>query len=273
MKLHIMKNIKTLSPFLVSIIALVLMSLLFLIPLDNVLSKISLSDFEIEYVQLGIKMSIVFFISNYLIMKLRIKSIAGLSASYSWRIKSLNLIPIYLIILGVLSVISKDFSQLELFNVLLLLLACLTVGFAEEFLFRGLLQSFFLKANVNRKKGVFIGVFIPALVFGLFHLVNLTKNDNTSAVLIQVVFATFIGFFFGALVLKTNKIIPVAITHGLINFSFSIAFLPGFEMVEQTGYSIAPIILTLPLFIIGLLIIKKINKEGVVKKINESFNE
>jgi len=63
MKLHIMKNIKTLSPFLVSIIALVLMSLLFLIPLDNVLSKISLSDFEIEYVQLGIKMSIVFLLA------------------------------------------------------------------------------------------------------------------------------------------------------------------------------------------------------------------
>ncbi len=71
MNLHIMKNIKTLSPFLVSILALVLMSLLFLIPLDNVLSKISLSDFEIEYVQLGIKMSIVFFISNYLIKKLK----------------------------------------------------------------------------------------------------------------------------------------------------------------------------------------------------------
>lgn len=267
-----MENTKNLSPILISIIALASMSLLFLIPFDPLLSKTSLSDFEIEYVQLTIKMAIVLFTSNYLINKLNIKSIAGLSSLYSWRFRPLNIIPIYLIVLGVLSVISKDFSQVNLINALLLLLAQLTVGFAEEYLFRGVLQSFFLKSYANRKNGVFVGVFIPALVFGLFHLVNLTNNDNTSAVLVQVVFATLIGFFFGVLVLKTNKIIPVAITHGLINFSFSIAFLPGLEVLEQTGFSIAPIILTLPLFIIGLLVIKKIKKEDVVKKINESFN-
>ena len=92
------------------------------------------------------------------------------------------------------------------------------------------------------------------------------------AVVVQVVFATFIGFFFGALVLKTNKIIPVAITHGLINFSFSIALLPGLAVEQQSGFSIAPIIVTLPLLISGLLILRKIKIEDVIKKIDESFN-
>ncbi len=268
-----MKSTTAISPFLVSLIGLALMSLLLLIPFDSVLSKILDAPFLLEYVQLAIKMTIVFFICNYLIKKLNIKRIAGLSSLHSWRFKYLNLIPIYLVVLGMLSVVSKDFTQTSFINVFLLLFACLTVGFAEEFLFRGVLQSFFLKSYVNRKKGVFIGVCIPALVFGMFHLVNLINNDNTMVVLIQAVFATFIGFFFGALVLKTNKIIPVAITHGLINFSFSIAFLPGLAVTEQTGFSIAPIIVTLPLFITGLLIINRIKKEDVVKKLDESFNQ
>jgi len=42
--------------------------------------------------------------------------------------------------------------------------------------------------------------------------------------------------------------------------------------MEETGFSITPIILTLPLFIIGLFVVKKIKKEGVIKKLNESFN-
>jgi len=55
-------------------------------------------------------------------------------------------------------------------------------------------------------------------------------------------------------------------------FFFSLAFLPGIKVMEETGFSITPIILTLPLFIIGLFVVKKIKKEGVIKKLNESFN-
>lgn len=203
---------------------------------------------------------------------IKIENITGLSSNYDWKFKYLNSIPIYLMIIGVLGVISKDLTQIHIGNVLLLLLACLTVGFAEEFLFRGLLQSIFLKKYHSYKNGILISISISAIIFGLFHLINLTKNDNVFAVIVQVVFAMFIGFFFGVLVLKTNKIIPIAVTHGLINFFFSIAFLPGMAVMEETGFSIVPIILTLPLLISGLFVVKKIRKEDVIKKINESFN-
>lgn len=42
--------------------------------------------------------------------------------------------------------------------------------------------------------------------------------------------------------------------------------------MEEMEFSIAPIILTLPLFIIGLFVLRKIKKEDVFKKLNESFN-
>jgi hypothetical protein len=41
--------------------------------------------------------------------------------------------------------------------------------------------------------------------------------------------------------------------------------------MEEMEFLIAPIILTLPLLIIGLFVVKKIKKEDVIKKLNESF--
>jgi len=270
--LYIMKNTKNVSPFLIAIIALASVITIVLLPIDTILIRMSLSGFHSEYIGLTIKMAFIFIISYRIIKKMKIESIAGFSSNYGWKFKYLNIIPIYLIIIGILSIISKDLTQIHIENLLLLLFACLTVGFAEEFIFRGLLQSLFLKKYVSRKNGILISTLIPAIIFGLFHLINLIKNDNVLVVLIQVVFAMFIGFFFGVLVLKTNKIIPIAITHGLINFFFSIVFLPGIKVSEEMGFSIAPIIITLPLLIIGLIVVKKIKKEDVIKKLNESFN-
>ena len=253
-------------------IALVAISCIMLLPLDPLLKGMGLSDFQTEYLGLTFKMAFIFSISLWIISKTGMANISGLSSKYKWKFKYYNLIPVYLILLGVLSAMSYDLRRIEPGDLILLLVACLTVGFAEEFLFRGLLQSKSLQAFHNRKHGVLTGLLPPAIIFGLFHLINLTKNDDTTAVLVQVVFATFIGFYFGVLVLKTNKIIPVAITHGLINFSFSIPFLPGVNMEETTGASIAPILLTLPLFIIGLLVVRKIDRSEVEEKIEASFN-
>ncbi|MFT4575231.1 MAG: membrane protease YdiL (CAAX protease family) [Polaribacter sp.] len=264
--------IKNISPVIFACIMLIALSIIALLPIESILLKMSLSDFQSEYISLTIKMAFIFITSYRIIKKMRIESITGFSSNYVWKFKYLNIIPIYLIIIGILSIISNDLAQIHIKNLLLLLLACLTVGFAEEFLFRGLLQSFFLKKYLSHKNGLLISTLIPAIIFGLFHLINLMKNDNVPAVLIQAVFATFIGFFFGVLVLKTNKIIPVAVTHGLINFFFSIAFLPSLKFVEEIGYSFAPIILTAPLFIIGLFVVKKIKKEDIIKKLDENFN-
>jgi len=219
-------------------------------------------------------MSLIFFIGYMIISKNNLKPIAGLSNKYQWKNKLLNISPLYLFILGIASVASKDFSEVIPFNIIMLLTGCLAVGFAEEFLFRGVIQSLLLEKHAHKRNGIFKAVFTAALIFGLFHLINLFKNDNVLAVLIQVVYATIIGFFFGVLVLKTNKIIPLAITHALINFFFSLQFLPGLNTEQDNSSeetSIAAIIIVLPLLIIGLISLYKLNKETIQEKINASF--
>jgi len=262
-----MKSIQEISLSSVSI-TLISAIVVVLLPLDIILIKMSFSDFKSEYIGLTIKMALIFAISYLAIKKMKIENIIGISSLYKWEHKYLNLIPMYLIILGVLSILSNDLTQIKLGNLTILLLACLTVGFAEEFLFRGVVLSFFLKKYHTHKNGILLSTFYPALIFGSFHFLNLTKNDHVAAVIIQVVFATFIGFFFGVLVLKTNKIIPIAVTHGLINFFFSITFLPGVNNIDDANTSFTPIIVTLPLLISSIFIIKKIKKETIIKKLN-----
>lgn len=263
--------IKTRSPFPFTAILLAIIGMVSLIPLKGILLSLSLSSFQAEYINLSIKMSVLALIGYMLIKKWNLKVIGGLSAIYKWEFKSLNLIPIYLMLLGIASVISADLTKIELPNIFLLLLGMLAVGFAEEFLFRGVLQALFLKKYISLKSGLFFGTFIPAFAFGLFHLFNLFSDGPITPVIIQVVFATFIGFFFGAILLKTNKMIPLVITHALINFFFSIQFLPNFNSkVTQEPASLSSILICLPLFIIALFILKKTDKTKVQEKLNKS---
>lgn len=269
---------KTIHPIKATILILVVLGLLMLIPLKKLLSHLQFSDFQSDYTNLFFKMSLVFSLSYFIIKRLKIENISGMSPNYKWKFKALNLIPFYLFLIGIASVASKDFSEVIPFNLLILFTGCLSVGFAEEFLFRGLLQPLFLSAYVSKNRGVLIGVFCAALSFGLFHLINLFSSESVLPVFTQVIYATFIGFFFGVMVLKTNKIMPLAITHGLINFFFSLQFLPGLKpaLIEETpndiGSAIAPLLLTLPLFIIGLILLPKINIEEVKEKLPSNFN-
>jgi membrane protease YdiL (CAAX protease family) len=263
-------TIKNQSPFVITIAILGVIALIMLMPTEAMFNKIFFDDFKSEWVDRTLKMGLIFFIGFRFIKMLKIQTLAGLSRHFHWRFRYLNLIPAYLIIIALLGIYSRDFLLIDLTNLMLLFLGCLMVGFAEEYMFRGLLQPLFLKKYASRKNGIFISILLTSVFFGGFHLLNLVKNDNVGQVLVQVVFAMFIGFFFGVLVLKTNKLIPVAITHGLINFFFSIAFLPGLKTVQDDvvdSLSFAPIILTLPLFIIGLLIYKKIDKKEIIIKL------
>lgn len=264
-------TLKNQSPFIITIATLAAMALIMFLPTEVAFEKVINDEFKLEYVDLTFKMGFLFLIGYSFIRRMKTQALGGLSKEFSWRFKYLNLIPVYLFIIGILSINSQDFSLINPVNLILLLFACLMVGFAEEYLFRGLLLPLFLKKYGMRANGIFISILLTSLFFGVFHLINLTKGDPISQVLVQVIFASFIGFFFGALLLKTKKLIPISITHGLINFFFSLSLLPAFTpFQDETNdtVSFAPIILFLPLFIVGLLIYKKLDKKEIIETLN-----
>lgn len=270
--------IKKVNPFFSGIAILTVIGFIMLLPIDKLITEPDFSSFQVEYVILAIKMLLIFSIGLVLIKRLNEKALSGIGSKYNWSFKYLNLIPFYLFLLGIVGFINKDLSLIDFSNVVLLLIVCLLVGFAEEFVFRGYLQPVFLKKYISRKNGIFIGILFPAIFFGASHLLNLTVNDNVPQVIGQSIYAIFIGFFFGVVLVKTNKLIPLAITHGLINFFFLFGSLPSLNskteppvamtLLEQIVAAAAPLLIFIPLFIIGLILLRKMTKDDVQKKIN-----
>ena len=86
------------------------------------------------------------------------------------------------------------------------------VGPTEEVLFRGVIQTG-LKASFGQS-----GIVIGALLFGLFHLINLA-TESLGATLLQVFTATMIGLLFGVLYDRTRNLVGASLAHSVADFS------------------------------------------------------
>jgi len=259
------------NPFVITAITLLFFLGILALPLDSLLDSFDLSRQQSSNINKLVKNSVILILAIFAIKKLKIAKLSGLSQQMKLQNKFLILIPLYLVIIGVFSLLGTDLSSISIIDFLLLSLAMLSVGFVEEFIFRGILQSVFLKRYAHRKNGILIGIILPAALFGVLHLLNL-KMSNIAASIGQVVYAFFIGAAFGAILLKTNKLIPLAIMHGLINTVFSINTLlddgavAGEIEQQDIGQAIGSVAVVLPLFIVGLFIIRKISIGSIQEK-------
>ena len=260
------------NTFTIATITIVLFIAILRLPLDLILDNFNLSVQQLDNIETLLKNVLIISLAMIAIKKLHIIKLSGLSRQLKFKNKFLLLIPFYTVVFGAISWLGADLSSVSAIDVVLLCLAMLSVGFVEEFIFRGILQSIMLKRYIDQKNGIYISVLLPALLFGLLHLVNLDPS-NIAASVSQVIYAFFIGSAFGAILLKTNKLIPLAILHGLIDIAFSVNVLlddtviPG--ELEQQSFSdaLGSIVFLLPLFVFALFTIRKISKESVIAKI------
>ena len=260
------------NPFVITVITLILFLGILRLPLNTLLEKFDLSSQQSDNIIRLIKNLGILVLAIFAIKKLKLVELSGLSKHIKLQNKFLILIPLYLVLIGVLSLLGTDLSSISAIDMILLSLAMLSVGFVEEFIFRGILQPIFLKKYSHRKNGILISIFLPAALFGGLHLLTLDMS-NIAASIGQVVYAFFIGAAFGAILLKTNKLVPLAIIHGLIDLVFTINTLlddgaiAGELEQQNIGQAIGAMLLVLPLFIVGLFIIRKISRASVQEKI------
>lgn len=116
----------------------------------------------------------------------------------------------------------------------LLYLAAL-VGTAEEFLFRGLIQT---AINNSLRGGISVrswrlnwGTGIAALLFGCFHFIDL-PIQSLGATIEQVISAVFIGFVIGVVYDRTGNLIGACILHNLIDLMDFAAPLLAYAVVH-----------------------------------------
>lgn len=91
------------------------------------------------------------------------------------------------------------------------ILSMLCVGFIEELLFRGFLFKAICEKNVKQ------AILISSLTFGVGHIVNLLNGADIVPTLLQICYATAIGFLFTIIFYKGKSLLPCIITHGVLN--------------------------------------------------------
>ena len=93
----------------------------------------------------------------------------------------------------------------------LFILSMACVGVIEEVIFRGFLFKAMCKDNIK------LAVFISSITFGMGHIVNLLNGKDLIATLLQICYASAIGFLFTIIFYKGKSLLPCIITHGAVN--------------------------------------------------------
>lgn len=126
------------------------------------------------------------------------------------------------------------------------ILTMLNIGFIEEIIFRGFLFKMMAKSNVKS------AIIVSAVTFGAGHIVNLINGADLIPTLIQICYATSIGYLFVVIFNKSKSLVPCIITHSLVN-SLSV-----FNVENTLSLYVAPVILTIIPLVYAFYINKKV---------------
>ncbi len=85
------------------------------------------------------------------------------------------------------------------------------VGLLEELIFRGLLFRAMCRDNVK------VAILVSSLTFGVGHIVNLLMGAPLLDTLLQLVYASAVGFCYTAIVYVGGSIWPCVISHAVVN--------------------------------------------------------
>lgn len=113
------------------------------------------------------------------------------------------------------------------------ILTMINIGFIEELIFRGFLFRMMEKSSLSS------AIIVSAITFGMGHIVNLLNGAELIPTLMQICYASAIGYLFVIIFHKSKSLVPCIITHCLVN-SLSI-----FNVENTLSLYIAPIFLTI----------------------------
>ena len=160
-------------------------------------------------------------------------------------------------------------------RILLYGLVYLSTGLFEETLCRGVVFNLLLNKWKQKKRGGYLAVIISSLLFGSVHFVHfILGHASLLATMVQVIYASIIGIFFCACVIRMKSIYPAMLMHGLVDITGGLSEIAIGEGINKQYITmsidgaIGCVIITLPLLIYGLWMIRKeMRKDEVIKSI------
>ena len=96
-------------------------------------------------------------------------------------------------------------------TIFLYILSMCCVAFLEEVIFRGLLFRGLCKENIT------VAIWVSSLTFGFGHIVNLFFGEPVLPTIMQLVYASAIGFCYTAIVYTGGSLLPCILSHAFVN--------------------------------------------------------
>lgn len=151
----------------------------------------------------------------------------------------------------------------------------ITVGLAEEFLFRGIIADCILERFGSSKTGVFVSVILSGGIFGVMHLLNVFYGrQSLESSFIQMIAAGMLGILLSAIYIRHKSVYGVAFLHAVLNFMtmFTRGVWEGNTLLYQSedinfGASLKQSLISQSIYIIVALFVLR---PSVVRKIIEA---
>lgn len=101
--------------------------------------------------------------------------------------------------------------HMSVLETILYVVSMLCVGFLEEVIFRGFLFKAMCRQNVKR------AILVSSITFGIGHIVNLLNGAEVFSTLLQICYASAVGFVFTIIFYRSKSLIPCILTHSAVN--------------------------------------------------------
>ena len=197
---------KSINREIIGLLALSIITLLLyeiFVPLfKHFIEKIAFIEGLSYYIAVAVTLLIIFL----LIPKKKLKQL-GISKSNNKE----NMMHIVLLLLiggfNIIGLFQKGIAE----NILYAFVRALYVGIVEELIVRGYIFSAF-----EIKFDEYKAIIFSSIVFGLFHLINLTQNP-VMTVLLQVIYTTMFGIGFSILRVRTKSLLMPILIHSFID--------------------------------------------------------
>lgn len=167
--------------------------------------------------------------------------------------------------------ISKDIMTAPtIWNLVGFTITMFLVGVFEEILCRGLILNNMLLHWGSNKKGIIKAVLLSSVIFGISHIVNLISSPSLIITTFsQIIYASFVGVFFAGIYLRCRNIWSVIVLHALVDWialvlTIFLISTPGTDVVDMPLIQgLSYVILCLPLLIIGVLLLRKVEPSDI----------
>lgn len=146
--------------------------------------------------------------------------------------------------------------NVSLLETVLYILSMCFVGLLEEVIFRGLLFRGMCGSGVKS------AIIVSSLTFGIGHIVNLLTGTPVFDTLLQLVYATAIGFCYTAVFYAGRSILPCIVSHVFVNATSIFAVEPS-----QAGSVVIALVQTVLGVGYGLWLLKRGGEQEALRRI------